>query len=94
MKTATLPPLRVDQALRESAQAVLHEGESLSAFVLDAVRSSIAQREAAREFLSRGLAARDAAKASGEYVEAADLLARLDATLARNGHPMRTGRRP
>lgn len=83
MKSATLPPLRVDQALREAAEAVLHDGESLSGFVLDAVRRNIAQREAAKEFLHRGLMARDEARASGEYVTAAEMLARLDATLAR-----------
>jgi len=82
MKSATLPPLRVDHALRESAEAVLQDGETLSGFVLDAVRRSIAQREAAREFLMRGLAARDEAKASGDYVTADEMLARLDASLA------------
>ena len=83
VKSATLPPLRVDQALRESAEAVLQDGESLSGFVLDAVRRNIAYREAANEFLRRGLVARDEAKLSGEYVTAAEMLARLDATLVR-----------
>ena len=59
MKSATLPPLRVDSALRAAAESVLHEGETLSGFVLDAVQRNIAQREAQRECLARGLAARD-----------------------------------
>ena len=83
MKSATLPPLRVDSALRAAAESVLREGETLSGFVLDAVRRNIAQREAQREFLARGLAARDAAQQTGGYVEADEMLARLDATLAR-----------
>jgi hypothetical protein len=36
IKTKTLPPLRVTQALRASAEAVLDEAETLSSFVLDA----------------------------------------------------------
>ncbi len=38
MKSATLPSLRVDPALREAAEAVLEEGETLSSFVEQAVR--------------------------------------------------------
>ena len=83
MKTATLPPLRVDSELRAAAESVLREGETLSGFVLEAVRLNIERRESQREFIARGLAARDEARASGEYVSAEDMLARLDASLAK-----------
>ena len=82
MKNATLPPLRVDSALRDAAESVLREGETLSAFVLDAVRLNIERREAQREFIARGLLAREEARATGDYVSAEDMLARLDASLA------------
>lgn len=83
MKDATLPPLRVDSALRAAAESVLHEGETLSGFVLEAVRLNIERRDAQREFVARGLASRDEARATDTYVSADDMLARLDDTLAR-----------
>lgn len=83
MKNATLPPLRVSSELRAAAEAVLRDGESLSGFVLDAVQMSIARREARRAFIERGLLAREEAQASGQYVSSDEVLARLDASLAR-----------
>ena len=82
MKNATLPSLRVDDELRSAAESVLRDGESISSFVLDAVRLNISRREAQREFIARGLAARDDAKRTGQYVAAADMLKRLDQTIA------------
>ena len=38
MKTATIPSLRVDPALREAAESVLDQGETLSSFVETALR--------------------------------------------------------
>jgi hypothetical protein len=83
MKNATLPPLRVDSATRAAAESVLRQGETLSGFVLEAVRLNIERRETQREFIARGLMARDYARASGEYVSADDMLARLDASLVK-----------
>jgi hypothetical protein len=82
MKNATLPSLRVDDELRSAAESVLRDGETISGFVLDAVRLNISRREAQREFIARGLAARDDAKRTGQYVSAADMLKRLDQTVA------------
>jgi hypothetical protein len=73
MKNATLPPLRVDSALRSAAESVLREGETLSGLVLEALH----------EFIARGLLAREEARTTGNYVSAEDMLARLDASLAR-----------
>jgi predicted transcriptional regulator len=83
MKNATLPPLRVDGALRSAAESVLREGETLSGFMLEAVRLNIERRQAQHEFIARGLLAREEARATGDYVNAEDMLARLDASLAR-----------
>lgn len=87
MKTATIPSLRVDPKLRQSAESVLQEGESLSSFVEQAIRATIEHRQAQREFLARGLAARDNARRTGVYVESAAVVTRLEAMLeqARSG---------
>ncbi|MHB1092201.1 YlcI/YnfO family protein [Thiobacillus sp.] len=83
MKNATLPPLRVDSALRAAAESVLQDGETLSGFVLEAVRLNIERRETQREFIARGLLARDEAKTSGQYVSSDEMLKRLDESLAK-----------
>lgn len=83
MKNATLPPLRVDSELRAAAESVLREGESLSGFVLESVRLNIERREAQREFIARGLAAREEAKTSGQYISSAEVLKRLDKSLSK-----------
>ncbi|WP_306603549.1 YlcI/YnfO family protein [Azonexus sp.] len=81
MKTATIPSLRVDPELRRSAESVLHEGESLSGFVEHAIRKTIAYRQAEKEFVVRGLVARDQARQTGHYVEASAVLDRLQGML-------------
>jgi hypothetical protein len=87
MKTATIPSLRVAPDLRLAAERVLDEGETLSAFVEQAIRLTITNRQAEREFLARGMVARDKAQGSGIYVDAANVVGRLEAMLdkARNG---------
>ena len=83
MKNATLPPLRVDNELRAAAESVLQQGETLSGFVLEAVRLNIERREAQREFITRGLQAREQASMSGHYVSSDAMLKRLDESLAK-----------
>lgn len=83
MKTATLPSLRVDPALREAAEAVLEEGESLSSFVEQSVRTQIQMRQQQEAFIARGLASRERARKSGHYVDADAVLADLGACLAK-----------
>jgi predicted transcriptional regulator len=83
MKNATLPSLRVDSEVRAAAESVLREGETLSSFVLEAVRLNIERREAQQAFIARGLRAREEAAATGNYVSPESMLSRLDATLAR-----------
>jgi len=86
MKTATMPALRVEPALRLAAEDMLRPGETLSAFVEDSLRRNVAFRRTQQEFIARGLASRDAAKESGEYVSAQEVLGKLSAKLekARN----------
>ena len=56
MKSATLPPVRVDNALRDAAEAVLADGESLSAFIESSVRRAVEYRQVQAAFLARGQA--------------------------------------
>lgn len=77
MKTATIPSLRVDPELRQAAEDVLHDGESLSGFVEQAIRQSIIERKAQQEFISRGLLARDRAARTGHYVDSSAVVERL-----------------
>lgn len=56
MKTATFPSVRVEPELREAAERVLQEGESLSGFVEQAIRENILRRQHHSEFVARGLA--------------------------------------
>ncbi|MGB8598850.1 MAG: YlcI/YnfO family protein [Burkholderiales bacterium] len=83
-KTSTIPPLRVNEDLRNAAEAALVEGETLSGFVLEAIQFNIRRRAMQQEFVARGLAARADAKRLGKYVAADQVLAGLDKTLARS----------
>lgn len=81
MKSATIPPLRVTTDLRNQAESVLREGESLSRFVEDSLRRQIEQRRLRNEFIARGLAARESAKSSGEYASKEEVMDSLRAIL-------------
>ena len=81
MKTSTIPSLRVAPELREAAESVLEDGETLSSFLEQSLRMQIDRRRAQKEFIERGLASRDAAKLSGEYCSADDVLKELDEIL-------------
>jgi predicted transcriptional regulator len=87
MKTAMIPPLRVEPELREQVLNVLHQGESLSAFTEASLRAELHRRTAQREFIARGRASAEQAQHSGRYVEADDMLAQLTGWLkARPAH--------
>ena len=60
------------------------DGETLSGFVLEAIQLNIQRRAMQKEFVARGLAARDEACHSGQYVSVDVVLAGLDRTLARS----------
>jgi len=83
MKTATFPSVRVDAELRDAAEGVLREGETLTGLIESAVREAIHRRRAQAEFLARGLRSSNDAKHTGSYHAAGDvhdeLQRRLDA---------------
>lgn len=74
MKTATLPPLRVEPELRKEVERLLAPGESLSTFVEDAIRKSVELRAADAAFGKRALAAREESRKTGRYFSAASVL--------------------
>ena len=77
MKTATIPALRVEPKLREAAQSVLANGETLSSFVEESLRANIERRLHNQAFIARGLASRNEAKANQEYYSAESVLDEL-----------------
>lgn len=82
MKTASIPSLRVAPDLRQAAEDVLQEGETISSFVEQSLRANIARRQLQQEFIARGLASRDEARRTGEYYPAEEVLQELDGMLA------------
>lgn len=84
MKTATLPSLRVTPELRQAAEAVLREEESLSSFMEQTLREEVNRRRMQAEFIARGLAAREDARRTGVYYSAEESLEALDGILARH----------
>lgn len=82
LKTASIPSLRVDPELRHAAESVLRDGETLTSFVEQSLRANIEHRRVQQEFIARGLASRNEARRSGEYIPAEDVLRELDDMLA------------
>ena len=83
MKSATLPSLRVDPELREAAESVLQEGETLSGFIEASVRETIERRRNRAEFIARGLASREQARRTGVYIDADEVRSHLAGKLAK-----------
>jgi len=82
MKNASIPSLRVAPELRQAVESVLQEGETLSSFMEQSLRLNIERRRMRTEFLARGLASREEARRTGEYIPAEDVLQELDDMLA------------
>lgn len=89
MKTAQLPPVRVEQSVRDEIESVLRQGETLSQFVESATVQAAQRRKSQDEFLARGRASLKRAEKGGEYYSAKDALdamqARLDARISQLG---------
>ena len=81
MKTATIPALRVEPKLREAAQSVLADGETLSSFLEESLRANIERRLHNQAFITRGLVARDEARTTQEYYSAESVLGELSEML-------------
>ena len=75
--------LRVEPELRDAAEEVLQEGESLSSFLEQSIRESIERRQAQREFIARGSRSRDEARRTGKYVKSDTVIGRLEKMLVR-----------
>ncbi len=93
MKTATIPSLRVEPEFREAVEQVLGQNESLSQFVEEAIRASVHRRRSQAEFLDRGGRSLAAAKESGDYFNAGEVLQRLKRKLAAAKVPPKTDAR-
>ncbi|MFP5462605.1 MAG: YlcI/YnfO family protein [Gammaproteobacteria bacterium] len=74
MKTAQLPPVRVEASVRMEIESVLHEGESLSEFIETAAVQAARRRKAQEEFLARGRASLAEARRTGEFYAADEVL--------------------
>lgn len=82
MQFASPLSLRVDPELRQAAEALLREGESLSSLMGQALCDHVSRQQFQREFVIRGLASRDEARRTGEYFDAASVYAELRGMLA------------
>lgn len=74
MKTAAIPQIRIEAALRTSLEEVLDEGETISAFVEASVRKAIENRQALRSFDARCDAALKHFLSTGESYSSAEVL--------------------
>lgn len=81
MKSSSIPSIRVEPELRQAAESVLCEGESLSSFMKESLKAGIQHRKAQQEFLARGLTSRAEAKRTGEYFSADVVFDELKAML-------------
>jgi hypothetical protein len=81
MKSAIIPQVRVEPALRDELEAVLNQGETLSEFVEASVRNAVAFRRVQSQFLERGQAAWEDYQSTGMSVPAVDMVAKLQARL-------------
>lgn len=82
MKTATIPPIRVEPSFRTELEGVLEQGESLSEFVENAIRSTVQMRKNQTEFVRRGIAAIEETRRAGGGIPAEVVIAKLEAKLA------------
>jgi len=81
MKTARIPPVRVEPELRAEVESMLADGETLSDFVESSIREKVGRRRVQEEFVARGLRSLDEARATGVYVDADFVLANLERKL-------------
>jgi hypothetical protein len=90
MKTAVIPQVRVEPALRAELDAVLGQDETLSEFVEDAVRRAVEHRRVQATFLARGEAAWQAYQRDGQSVPAEAVLTKLQVRLDERRRQLRS----
>ena len=67
----------MDPALRQAAESVLRDGETLSSLMEQSLREQVNRRRMQTEFIARGLAARDEAKRTGVYYNVDEVMGSL-----------------
>ena len=82
MKTDSFPFVHVEPELSAAGKQSRQEGETISSFIGQAIRENTAHLGHQREFIARGLASRENAKRSGNYVAADAVMERLKEMLA------------
>jgi hypothetical protein len=82
MKTATIPPVRIEPQFREEIERSLVEGETMAGLVEMAVRAEVTRRREQSEFIRRGLAAIARTVSANDGIPADAVLAKLEAKLA------------
>ena len=82
MKTATIPPVRIEPSFRAEMESSLHPDESLASLIETAVRSEVKRRLVQAEFLRRGIAAIQRTTVAGDGIRASRVIAKLEAKLA------------
>ncbi len=81
MKSAQLPPVRVEASVRKEIESALRAGESLSEFVETAALEAARRRKAQEEFLARGRSSLARAKRTGEFYDAGQVLGAMQKRL-------------
>lgn len=89
MKTASIPSIRVEPALRSTLESVLGEGETLTQFVEHAIRQTVFQRQQQNIFIERGLASLALAEKNQDHVTAHQVLSDLKVRLKRARAPLK-----
>ena len=82
MKTATLPSIRVEPEFRSVVESLLGDAETLSQFVENSVRDTVARRRNQQDFVARGIRSLEGARAGGGYVDAEVVMDKLRKRLA------------
>jgi len=82
MKTATIPPIRIESTFRQEIEQSLGDGETMASLVENAVRTEVTRRRDQSEFVRRGLAAIARSEADGDWIPAEVVLAKLEAKVA------------
>ena len=83
MKSAIIPSLRVEPELRQAAENILREGETLSSFMTEALQKGIQHRKVQQDFIARGLISKAKAQRTGEYFSAEEVSEELSSMLSR-----------
>jgi hypothetical protein len=81
MKSAVIPQIRVEPALRAELESVLQPGETLADFVEATVRNAIAFRRVQAAFHARAQAASEECHHAGTTVPVETVLKRLQSKL-------------